>query len=151
MSSPPNRMFFLSSRQPAWAGAPGMHEACPRPREEGGAGGPQPWPAQIRLGRAGPLQLQPCPGPTHTPPAWHSRAMACPNLILWHPLIYPNFWTPKCSPFPPHLPQAALSFPANRAEGKVMLNQGVWSLHPNQSNTNVKKLDKELSNLKLAD
>lgn len=111
---------------------------------------PTPLASPDQAGQGRTLPAPALPSPTHTPPAWHSRAIACPNLILWHPLIDPKFWTPKCSPSP-HLPQAALSFPANRAEGKVVLNQGVWSFHPVQSNTNVKKLDKELSDLKLVD
>lgn len=151
MSSPPNRMFFLSSRQPAWAGAPGMHEACPRPRGGGGTGSPHPWPAQIRLGRAGPSSSSPAP------PYPHSSCLAFKGHTLSQPYLVasldiPQLLDSQMLPLPRNLPQAALSFPANRAEGKAVLNQGVWSFHPDQSNTNVKKkLDKELSNLKLVD
>lgn len=102
------------------------------PERRGGLPTPLARPDQAGRGRV--TQLQPCPGPTHIPPpAWHSTPMACPNPILWHPSMHPNFWTLKCLLSASHR-LLFLSQP-DRADGKVVLNWGLWTSRPDQSNT----------------
>lgn len=128
-----------------------------RPREEEGQAAHTL--GQTRSGRVGQgdpsTPALPTPHP-HAASCLAFEAQAWFNLISWHPLRHSNFWTPKC---PADLPlvispqtfsltiafSPLFPFQPNRATGKGVLNQGIQSFHPNQSNKSFKKLDKELS------
>lgn len=110
-------------------------------------------PGQARSGRVG-----------QGDPSSFSPAQAPPTFLLlpgiqgpW-PVPILSCGIPQCTPTSglPNAPPSSshrLLFPSqpNRAEHKVVLNQGFWSSHPDQSNINFKNLDKELSNLNLVD
>lgn len=148
---PPNWLVFpCPAHQTACfsshlASPPGLEPpACTRPargreRRRGRRPTALASPDQAAQGRAG--QGRTLPAPALPRPYPHSsRAMACPNLILWHPLIHPNFWTPKCSPLPTPIPTShRLLFPSQPTGLRISNAEPGGRELPSCPNTNVKK------------